>query len=192
MKRNRAIFLDRDGTINSDKYGYIKKNEDFILYPFADEVIKKFNEMGFYVFIVTNQAGVAYGYFQIEDVEKIHQKMISDFKTAKIDEIFYSPYHKKGKIKPYNIHHEERKPGLGMFKKAKKNFDFDTKKSFMIGDRNSDIEFGKNAGITTILVLSGDGENDFLQKRNEWEQKPDFVVKDLTVALKLIEKLENK
>ncbi len=190
----KAVFLDRDGTINTDEHGYINKPEDLHLYPFAAEAISKLNKMGYFVFVVTNQAGVAYGYFKIEDVEKINAKMIKDLArgNAEIDDIFYSPFHIKGVIKPFNIESEDRKPGIGMFQKAKEKYDFNTKGSFMIGDRYSDIGFGKNAGLKTILVRSGDGENEFFQKRNETEYEPNFVVKDLAVAVKLIEELEKK
>lgn len=196
MWRNmkKAVFLDRDGTINADEHGYINKPDDLQLYPFAAEAISKLNKMGYLVFVVTNQAGVAYGYFKIEDVEKINAKLVNDLAKgkAKIDEIFYSPFHKNGVIEPFNIDHEDRKPGIGMFQKAKEMFDFNTKGSYMIGDRFSDIGFGKNAGLKTIFVRSGGGENEFLQKRNETEYKPDFIVKDLLVAVKLIEELQKK
>ena len=190
----KAVFLDRDGTINSDKHGYINKPNDLHLYPFAAEAISKLNKMGYLVFVVTNQAGVAYGYFKIEDVEKINAKLVNELAKgkAKIDEIFYSPFHKNGVIEPFNIDHEDRKPGIGMFQKAKERFDFNTKGSFMIGDRFTDIGFGKNAGLKTIFVRSGGGENEFLQKRNKTEYKPDFIVKDLLVAVKLIEELQKK
>ncbi len=190
----KAVFLDRDGTINADEHGYINKPDDLHLYPFAAESIFKLNQMGYLVFVVTNQAGVAYGYFQIEDVEKINAKMVNDLAKgdAKVDEIFYSPYHVDGKIESFNIQHQDRKPDIGMFLKAKDKYHFNTKESFVIGDRYSDIGFGKNAGLRTILIRSGSGENEFLQKRNETKYKPDFVVKDLSVAVKLIEELENK
>ena len=190
----KAVFLDRDGTINADEYSYINKPDDLHLYPFAAKAIAKLNEMGYLVFVVTNQAGVAYGYFKIEDVEKINLKMVNDLAkgNAIIDEIFYSPFHKSGVIEPFNIQHEDRKPGIGMFQRAKDKYDFDTKGSFMIGDKFSDIGFGKNAGLRTIFVRSGGGENEFLQKRYETKYQPDYVVKDLSVAVKLIEELGNK
>ena len=190
----KAVFLDRDGTINADEYGYINKPDDLHLYPFAAEAIAKLNKMGYLVFVVTNQAGVAYGYFKIEDVEKINVKMVNDLAkgNAVIDEIFYSPFHKSGVIEPFNIQHEDRKPGIGMFQRAKDKYDFDTKGSFMIGDKFSDIGFGINAGLRTIFVRSGGGGNEFLQKRYETKYQPDYVVKDLSVAVKLIEELGNK
>ncbi len=188
----KAVFLDRDGTINSDEHGYINKPEDLHIYPFAAEAISKLNKMGYLVFVVTNQAGVAYGYFKIEDVEKINAKLVSELakRNAKVDEIFYSPFHEKGVVEPFNTQHEDRKPDIGLFRQAQERYHFNTHKSFMIGDKFSDIGFGKNAGLKTIFVRSGGGENEFINKRNETEYKPDFVVKDLSVAVKLIEELE--
>jgi D-glycero-D-manno-heptose 1,7-bisphosphate phosphatase len=186
----KAIFLDRDGTINPDG-GYINHPDDFKLYPFTAKAIKKFNDMGYLVIVVTNQSGIARGYMTKEDLKKIHDKMIALLSKdgAAIDEIFYSPYHPEGTIEPYNVKSDERKPGLGMFYKALKKYKFSTKDSFMIGDKYSDIEFGKNAGLTTILVKTGDGEKEFLQNRHKWKVKPDFVVENLLSAANLIEKI---
>jgi len=190
----KAVFLDRDGTINADEHGYINKPEDLHLFPYAAEVISKLNKMGYLVFVVTNQAGVAYGFFEIEDVKKINAKLMNDLAKgkARVDEIFYSPFHKDGKVEPFNMDHQDRKPGIGMFLTAKKKYNFETRRSFMIGDKFSDIGFGKNAGLKTIFVRSGGGEKEFMQKRNETEYQPDFIVKDLSVAVKLIEEMENK
>ena len=115
-KYAKAVFLDRDGTINSDEHGYINKPDDLHLYPFAAEAISKLNKMGYLVFVVTNQAGVAYGYFKIEDVEKINAKLVNDLAkgNAKVDEIFYSLCHRNGVVEPFNIYHKDRKPDIGM------------------------------------------------------------------------------
>lgn len=187
-KIKRAVFLDRDGTINIDEKGYIDHPDRFELFPFAAEAIALLNEMDFLVFIVTNQSGITRDYYSFEDLDLIHRKMEKclNEQNARIDEIFISPYHIEGKVEPYNIHHEDRKPGLGMFKKAKKKYNFRTEKSFMIGDRYTDVEFGKKAGLTTIFVLSGLGKKEFLKDRKNWKFKPDFIVKDLLIAAKLI------
>ncbi len=189
----KAIFLDRDGTINSDS-GYINKPEDFELYPFAAKAIREFNKMGYLVIVVTNQSGIARGYLTIEDLENIHKKMkeLLEKENAYVDDIFYSPYHIEGKIEPYNISHEDRKPGLGMFYKAVKKYGIQPDKSFMIGDKYTDMQFGFNAKLTTILVRSGDGDFEFLQNRKKWEKTPDFVVDNLYSAAKLIRKLDEK
>ena len=194
MDLKKAVFLDRDGTINWDENGYINNPDDFHLYPYAGEAIAELNKKDFLVFVVTNQSGVARDIYKIKDIEIIHDKMNKCLKEfgAHIDEIFFSPYHKIGKIEPYNVDHEDRKPGLGMFKKALKKYNLNIKNSFMIGDRYADIAFGKKAGLTTILVLTGNGEKEFFQKRNDREYKPDYVVSNLMSAVKLIKWKEDK
>ena len=194
MDFKKAVFLDRDGTINYDENGYINNPDDFHLFPFAGKAIAELNKMDYLVFVVTNQSGVARDIYKIKDIEIIHDKMNICLKEfgAHIDEIFFSPYHKLGKIKPFNVDHEDRKPGLGMFKKALKKYSFNIKNSFMIGDRYADIAFGKKAGLTTILVLTGNGKKEFYQKRNEREYKPDYVVKNLISATRLIKWMKDK
>ncbi|MCD4818650.1 MAG: HAD family hydrolase [Candidatus Cloacimonetes bacterium] len=189
---NKAILLDRDGTINLDP-GYISEEENFHLYPFAAQAIRKFNEMGFLVFVITNQSGIARGIFSWEKLTEIHQKMINELnkENAKIDEFYISPYHKDGIVEPYNIDHENRKPNLGLFKLINEKYLLKHKKSFMIGDRYSDIEFGVKAELKTILVLSGLGENEFYENRRKWQYKPDFITSNLLSAAKLIDFLEN-
>ena len=188
----KVVFLDRDGTVNPDKNGFINHPDDFELYPFAAEAISLLNKSGYLVLIVTNQSGIAREFYTLEDLEIIHKKMQDSLaeQGAKIDEIYISPYHIEGKLEPYNIDHEDRKPGLGMFKKALKKYNFQINSSFMIGDRYADIAFGKKAGLTTFLVLTGDGKKEFYKNRDSWKYKPDFIVKNLMSAVKLIERLK--
>jgi histidinol phosphatase-like enzyme len=94
-------------------------------------------------------------------------------------------------VEPYNITHEDRKPQIGMFKQALKKYDFEIKRSFMVGDRASDIGFGKKAHLTSILLLSGLGRKEFAQHK-EWDFQPDFVVEDLLTAAKLIIELDDE
>ncbi|HPR18709.1 MAG TPA: HAD-IIIA family hydrolase [Candidatus Cloacimonadota bacterium] len=190
----KAVFLDRDGTINADKHGYIKRPEDFELFPFAAEAIRKLNEMDFLVFVITNQSGIARGFYTLDDLDSIHRKMTDELlkKEAKLTRIYFSPYHGEGHIEPFNIDHEDRKPGLGLLRKAQKEYDFSLKHSYMIGDKYSDIAFGRKAGLNTILVRSGCGEKEFLENRTLWKYKPDFITEQLLHAVQLIEKLEFK
>jgi histidinol-phosphate phosphatase family protein len=190
----KAVFLDRDGTINSDEFGYINKAEDFRLYPFTAKAIQILNHLNFFVFVVTNQSGLARGYLKTEDLEGIHQKMIAELErqNAFITDVFYSPYHREGIIRPFDIEHEDRKPGLGMLKKARSRYDFQLNGSYMIGDKYSDLVFGRNGGLKTILVRTGLGESEFLDRRRRWNRKPHYVVEDIMHAAELIEFLENK
>ena len=187
----KAVFLDRDGTINVDS-GYVDNADDFKLYRFAAKAIRELNALDFIVIVVTNQSGIARGYYTEKDLVQIHDKMIKQLaeKDAKIDKIYYSPYHAEGDVKPFNRFSYERKPGLGMFYKALADFKIDVKNSYMIGDKQSDIEFGKNANLVTILVRSGNGDKEFLENRKNWAKKPDFITDNLLSAVNLINKLE--
>jgi D,D-heptose 1,7-bisphosphate phosphatase len=193
-EKTKAVFLDRDGTINIDERGYINHPDKFDVYPFAAEAIKILNELGYKVIVVTNQSGITRGYYTIEDLDNIHKKMSEQLAAGKAftDAIYFSPYHLEGTIEPYNIHHEDRKPSLGMFRKALQEFNLDIKKSFMVGDRYSDVAFGKKAGLKTILVRTGFGEKEFLQNRKKRALKPDFVVKNLLSAANLIMEFGDK
>jgi D,D-heptose 1,7-bisphosphate phosphatase len=189
----KAIFLDRDGTVNKDS-GYISNPADFELYSFAAEAINRLHKLGYLVFVVTNQSGIARGFYTIEDLEAIHTKMnrLLAAENAYLDDIFSSPYHEEGHVKPFDKKHEDRKPGLGMFKKALSKYPISIKQSCMVGDRYTDIEFGKKAKLTTILVLTGDGEKEFYENFKNWEYKPDFVVENLLSAVDVIETLEKQ
>ncbi|MDZ4121412.1 MAG: HAD family hydrolase [Candidatus Cloacimonadaceae bacterium] len=188
IKSRRAIFLDRDGTISSDEYGYIANPDDYNLYSYTPEALHILQDMGFLLFIVTNQSGIARGYFGPETVEKVHERLRDLLLEhgVRLDAVYYSPYFKTGIVEPYNVEHEDRKPGIGMYKRAKNEFSFQTELSWMIGDRYTDIAFGHNAGMKTILLLSGNGRDEFINAMHNWQIRPDFVVSDLLTAAHLI------
>jgi histidinol-phosphate phosphatase family protein len=189
----KAVFMDRDGTLNPDPDGYIDRPERFNLYENVADSIKNLNDWDFLTFVITNQSGIARGYYTFDDLAKVHDKFIKmlNKKNAFIDEILVSPYHKEGKVKPWNIDHEDRKPRIGLFRKVLLKHDIDKANSFMIGDKMSDIIFGKKCGLQTILVLTGNGKQTF-QKLKDSEDKPDFVCKNFKVAVDLIKKIEDQ
>lgn len=180
----RAVFLDRDGTMNQDTKGYISKPQDFNLFPFTPKAIKLLNTAGFLLFCVSNQSGIARGYFSVNSLKLIHKKLESKllYEGAKLDKILYCPYFEGGLVDKYNKKSSLRKPDIGMFRLAQREYNFSTKDSFIIGDKPSDIEFGKRAGLKTILVLTGRGKQAFYER----SVKPDFVCENLLVAAKLI------
>jgi len=184
----RAIFLDRDGVISPDDFGYLSNPEEYHLYPYTIEALKIFKELNFLLFVVTNQSGIARGYFTIDDLEKVLAKMRSLLSAGgiELDGVYYSPYYKDGIVPPYNIDHIDRKPGIGMFKKAYSEFHFQIEGSWMIGDRISDLGFGKNAHLKKILLLTGNGEKDFMKILETDDLRPDFVCENLLTAAKLI------
>tara|TARA_B110001452_G_scaffold182445_1_gene153264 strand:- start:375 stop:1553 length:1179 start_codon:yes stop_codon:yes gene_type:complete len=143
-----AAFLDRDGVINHDT-GYVYKTKDFKFRSKVIEGLKYLIKKNYYIFLVTNQAGIAKGYFKKTDLYKLHNylKMILSKKDIFFDDVQYSPFHPKGKIKLYRIKSNLRKPGNQMIKNIYKKFLVDKKKSFMLGDKLSDKNCAKKSKI---------------------------------------------
>jgi len=187
----RAVFLDRDGTISPDQFGYLKDPELYHLYPDSVPALRMLQELGYLIFIVTNQSGIARGYLSDAELQHVHQKMraLLNAGGVTLDGVYYSPYHKDGIVEPYNVYHEDRKPGIGMFKQALRDFHFDPAFSFMIGDRISDVGFAQNAGLKSILLLTGNGEKEFGDIISGCtEYKPDFVCENILTAAQLIKR----
>jgi D-glycero-D-manno-heptose 1,7-bisphosphate phosphatase len=156
MKKSEKIaFLDRDGVINSSSLnnGYIGSLKYFKWVPGAIKSIKLLNEKKYKVVVVTNQSGVARGFFSIKDVKKIHSYIQKKLKKhyAKVDTFYFCPFHKDGIIKKYKKNSSLRKPNIGMFRLAKKKWNIDKKRTFMIGDQRTDMEFAKRAKIKGYL-----------------------------------------
>ena len=155
---NRAVFLDRDGTINAEKR-YVHRIEDFEFLPGAVEAIRLLNRKGYKVIVVTNQAGVARGYYAEEDVEKLHEWLIEELRRhdASVDGIYYCPHHEQHGLGEYKTECSCRKPKPGMIQAGIRDFTVDPALSFTIGDKESDLAAGKRAGTRTILVRTGYG-----------------------------------
>jgi D,D-heptose 1,7-bisphosphate phosphatase len=153
---NKAIFLDRDGTITEDK-DYTYKIEDLEFIDSAILGLERMQNMRYKLIIVTNQAGIAKGKFTEEDYFAFRNEMHRRLKENKIiiNAEYFCPHHPKGKIEKYKINCNCRKPKSGMLEQAAKDFNLDLKKCFMIGDAPSDILAGKNAGCRTIQVMTG-------------------------------------
>jgi len=188
----RAVFLDRDGVLSPDEFGYISNPELYHLYPWTGEALRILKKLGFLLFVVTNQSGIARGYFKVEDLERVlsHMKSLINAEGVTLDGVFYSPYFKTGIIPPYNVEHEDRKPGIGMFKQAKVMHHFQAQQSWMIGDRSTDILFGQNAGLKTMLLLTGNGTKELLDGFTESQSQPNFICENLLTASRLIERFE--
>jgi D-glycero-D-manno-heptose 1,7-bisphosphate phosphatase len=155
MKLTKVAFLDRDGVVNSSHYnkGYIGSLKYFKWVPGAIKAIKFLKEKKYKVVIVTNQSGVARGFFKIKDVQKIHffiQKKLKNH-DVKIDAFYFCPFHKDGIVKRYRKDSYLRKPKIGMFRLAQKKWNIDKKNSFMIGDQITDLEFAERAKIQGYL-----------------------------------------
>lgn len=155
---HRAVFLDRDGTINQE-CAYLHRVEDFRFIPGAPQAIGLLNRAGFLVVVVTNQSGVGRGYYGEEDVETLHRHMAAQLATAgaRVDAWFYCPHHPAGREEGYGTPCSCRKPLPGMLLDAAKRLGIDLASSFMIGDKLSDVAAGRAAGCCSILVRSGYG-----------------------------------
>ena len=168
----KIVFLDRDGTLNEEVH-YLHRPEDLKLLPGVPEALSLLKKAGFRLIVVTNQAGVARGYYTEEDVKTLHRYMNSLLKGrgADIDAFYYCPHHPEHGIGPYKVKCSCRKPGTGMFEQAQKDFDVDKSASFMIGDKLLDVEAGKRFGLTSILVGTGYGR-EIRQKDMEEKRQP--------------------
>jgi len=151
----KIAFLDRDGVINrSDiKNGYIGKKKYFKLMPGVIKSIRYLKSLNYKVVVVSNQSGVARGYFKINDVYKVHKHLQNILKknNSSLDKILFCPFYKNGIIKKYKKNSPLRKPNIGMFKIINKRWKVNKKKSFMIGDQFTDIQFAKKSGIKGFL-----------------------------------------
>ncbi len=156
----RAVFLDRDGTINLEK-DYLYQIKDLEFVPGAPEAIRLLNKAGIMVVVVTNQSGVARGYYTEDDVEKLHRHIALELELsgAHVDAWLYCPHHPSGRGS-YSLPCSCRKPLPGMLQEAARLYDIDLDNSIMIGDKRADIEAGEAAGCRTVLVRTGYGADE--------------------------------
>lgn len=143
---NKALFLDRDGTINVD-YGYVYQIEKFEFINGIFELCQKAQERGYSIIVITNQSGIARNYYKDEDFHILNKFMIDEFagKGIKITDVFYCP----------DLDSERRKPNCGMFIEAKEKYNLDMKTSISLGDKERDIEAAKKAGVGKNFLFNG-------------------------------------
>jgi len=173
----RAVFLDRDGTINIEKK-YLSKPEQLVFFPGVEAAMKKLQDAGYLLIVVTNQSGIGRGYYTEADMHKVHEKMLSLFAPhgIHVTKIYYAPESPEEPSRG-------RKPSPAFLHDARDEFGVDLAQSFMIGDKLIDIECGWNAGVKkSILVRTGYGA--------EWEQKEPEQVKRAWVVDSLAEAAE--
>ncbi len=179
-----AVFLDRDGTIN-EQMGYINHTCRFQLLPGAAEAIKKLNDAGIPVVVVSNQSGLARGYFPEELLVAVHEKMnkLLAEAGAHVDGIYYCPHHPEAKEERFRVECNCRKPKPGLVLQASEEMGLDPKQSYVVGDRWSDIKTAANCGATSILVRTGYGRGDEQYIGPHQEIQPDFKADDLSEAV---------
>lgn len=151
-----ALFLDRDGVLNIDK-GYVARIEDLEWVDGAAECVRNFKSRGWYVFIVTNQSGIARGLYSEDDMQALHDHMLEVLadQGAEIDRVYHCPYHAEGEIARYRKDSFDRKPKPGMLLSAMAEFPVRREASFLIGDKQSDIQAAHAAGVGAFLFQGG-------------------------------------
>lgn len=171
----RAVFLDRDGVIVHEA-DYLCRLDQLEVLPGAPQAMKALRAAGFKIVVITNQSGVARGYFTLTQLGRIHRELKRRLAKsgAKWDALYYSPHHPDSR-------HPHRKPGIGLLKKAKKRFGLDFTSSYFVGDTTTDVQTARNAGCTAILVRTGHGGRD-----GKHPAKPDKTVRDLAAAARWI------
>lgn len=181
---NRAIFLDRDGTLNYDSRDYIKNLSEFKLYPFTISALQILSSLGFKLVIISNQACIGKGLTTEEAVEEIHSFLRSELKSNGVilDGVYYCPHRKEDNC-------DCRKPAIGNVKRAAADFAIDLSQSYFIGDSPKDVLTGRNAGCCTIRVATGVWQDEPVEYSGA-EIEPDYKSDNLLSAAQLIALLE--
>ncbi len=187
-----AVFLDRDGTL-SEEIGYINHLSRFLLYPCAAEAVSLLNQAGFAAVVLTNQSGVARGYFSEELVNLVHQKLQEEIERGggRLDAIYYCPHHPEGRVEAYRRQCRCRKPDTGMIEQATAELNLDLSRSFVVGDRYLEVEMARRAGLSSVFVLSGYGMGEYEYQRQNWTHWPNVVAPDVLAAVKEILKVQS-
>ena len=182
----KAVFLDRDGTLNKDT-GYPASFRAIEFFPFSYEAVKKLNQAGLLVIVVTNQSGIGRGLIRESALNDIHRRMKEAFASrgACFDGIYYCPYYAEATDPRFRRGAECRKPRTGMGLKAAEDLSVSLERSYMVGDKVEDILFGINLGVKSILVLTGHGKESMKDLR-ERGIRPAFIADNLLTAVEWI------
>jgi len=180
--RNGAVFLDRDGTI-AREIGYINHPDRFRIYPFAPRAIRLLNENGYRVFVVTNQSGVARGYFTLDLLAEVHRRLEKSVARGggRITAIYACP-HLPGTGEPCDC----RKPLPGMLRRAEREHGVALPESWVVGDMITDVEMAHAGGARGILLRTGYGLGQIAYQRERWRVEPDLICDNLLDAARSI------
>jgi len=185
--KRRAVFLDRDGTV-AEEVGYVNHVSRFRLYPWSAEAIRKINQAGWAAVVVTNQAGVARGYFPEEVIQQVNEKMRQELAAAgaQLDGVYYCAHHPDVGEPPYRQRCDCRKPQPGMLERAARELGLELEGSVVIGDRYLEIEMAHRRGLRGALVLTGYGRGEVEYSSERWPKPPDWVADNLLDAVNKI------
>ena len=180
MERNRAVFLDRDGTINVDVH-YLGDPAKFKIYPGVAQGVKRLQDAGFLIIVITNQSGIARGYYGLGTLGAIHRQMREELGATgvKVNGIYFCPHHPDDGC-------QCRKPGTGMLEQAIAEYDIDAARSYMLGDKPKDAGAGQNVGAMGILIPEPNERDALMKERKNWVAEPDYLADDFTDAVNWI------
>lgn len=178
-----AIFLDRDGTLNYDRDGYISDPEDLHLIEGVGQALRRLRAAGYLLVLITNQAGLGKGLMDEKDLDNIHQHLESLLteEGVRLDGIYFCGHHPQGSVEQYHDQGNRRKPEPGMLLEAAEELQIDIAKSWMIGDKPSDAEAGKTAGCRTILL-----DNPLQTPQPDDAEHADFRAENLLAAAEIV------
>ena len=182
-----AIFIDRDGTL-SHEVGYVNHPSRFRLFPFAVDAIRTINQAGVLAVLVTNQAGVARGYFPESMIEEVHGRVREalDAGGAHLDGLYVCPHHPTEGQPPYRQDCQCRKPRPGLLRRAEQELGADLARSWVIGDRHGDLELAWSVGARAAMVRTGYGLGELTYQASRWKRQPDLVADHLLEAVERI------
>ncbi|HEY9676486.1 MAG TPA: HAD family hydrolase [Drouetiella sp.] len=184
MNKKPVVFLDRDGTLNVE-VGYIRNLEDLNLIEGAAEAIKKLNKAGVAAILVTNQTGAARGYYAESHIHDLNARLVKLLENggAHLDAVYYCPHLEEGTVAPYNVACQCRKPEAGMVHQAySEHPELDSSRSFVVGDKATDVELAQNCGAKGVLVTTGYGTA--VQKgQYQHPVEPDFEAPSIVEAV---------
>lgn len=183
----RAIFIDRDGTINVEK-DYLTDPDQLEFIDGSPEAVALANRLGLKVVVISNQSGVSKGIMTADQVDAVNARLIEMLKEkgAHVDAIYYCPHHPAAGDPRYRLSCACRKPGRGMLDRAVRELNVDLSRSYVIGDRHSDVETAVLHGLRSVLVLTGYGRGEWEHHRQEWKYQPDWVCENLQDGVKTV------
>lgn len=182
----QALFLDRDGTLVEPRH-YPRTPEELVLLPGVGAALRSFRAAGFRLVVVTNQSGIAHGYFDETDLMRMHEHLAAQLRRdgVQLDGVYHCPHHPDGIVPEFSVRCDCRKPHPGLVRRAAQDLNIDPVRSWFIGDILDDIEAGRRAGCRTVLVDLGTESRPSTPIRH-----PDYVARDIVHALAIIAELE--
>lgn len=187
MVRHKALFLDRDGTLVVARH-YPRGPEELELYPSVGAALRPIQDAGFRLVMITNQSGLAHGYFDADALTRMHDHLRAELGRdgVQLDGVYHCPHHPDGVVKELAVPCDCRKPRPGMIRQAARDLDIDPSRSWFVGDILDDMEAGQRAGCRTVLVDLGTESETSLPLR-----QPDYVGRDMSHALAIIAAVEH-